>query len=81
MPHPAPCSEGPTHEQRTAAVDRVESVTHHDRDHQRRGGIAEHYRPGDLIWVHDYQLMLVGALPVVVWAEHGAWRRAQDGSD
>ena len=22
-----------------------------------------------------------GALPVVLWAEHGAWRRAQDGSD
>jgi trehalose 6-phosphate synthase/phosphatase len=21
--------------------------------------IAEHYRPGDLVWVHDYQLMLV----------------------
>src|SRR5262245_53982153 len=24
--------------------------------------VVEHYRPGDLIWVHDYQLMLVPAL-------------------
>ena len=24
--------------------------------------IAEHHRPGDLVWVHDYQLMLVPAL-------------------
>jgi trehalose 6-phosphate synthase/phosphatase len=24
--------------------------------------VAEHYRPGDVIWVHDYQLMLVPAL-------------------
>jgi len=24
--------------------------------------IAEHYRPGDVVWVHDYQLMLVPAM-------------------
>jgi trehalose 6-phosphate synthase/phosphatase len=33
--------------------------TYRDVNNKFADAVAEHYRPGDMIWVHDYQLMLL----------------------
>jgi trehalose 6-phosphate synthase/phosphatase len=40
-------------------LDSREWASYRDVNQQFADLVAEHYRPGDAIWVHDYQLMLV----------------------